>query len=284
MNKQGRILVAEDYKLWIDNCRAALQDYSVEVVGAMDAEEAIEKMQETCFAAVFVDLEIPGLKGDKYGGFEILKALPDINPYTKAVVITQHEEDSILTQVAKHNVSLCIKKPVNFREIQFATVLIIDRWVGHREALLNVLNQFSSYQSVLQDRKHNRPDFKITNEYDLQDLLYVILKPFYPDLVPEEHTYKRGGSEKRIDFVMKGLETVVELKMARGKSHAKRIADELDIDIRNYPSHPACKELICFVYDPKGVITNARSIEKDLSGPNTQKNTTINVTVLIRPA
>jgi len=284
MGKKARILIAEDNKLWIENCRAALADHPVEVIGAMDVTEAIEKIQNTCFAAVFIDLEIPGAKGDKYGGFDILKTLPDMNPYTQAIVITQHEEDSILSQVARHNVSLCIIKPLNFREIQFAMDLIIERWIGHREKLLNVLNQFSSYQSILQDRKHNRTDFKIANEYDVQDILHVILKPFYPDLVSEEHTTKRAGSEKRIDFVIKGLETVVEIKMARGKAHAKKVADELDIDIRNYPSHPNCNELICFVYDPKGVVSDARSIEKDLSGPVTQKNKTINVTVLIRPA
>lgn len=284
MSVQSKVLVAEDHKLWIENCRDALRNHPVEVVGAVDGAEAIEKIQNTCFAAAFVDLEIPGTKGDKYGGFEILKALQDMNPYTQAVVITQHEEDSILSQVAKHNVSLCMRKPVNFREIQFATELIIEKWVGYRDLLVRVLDQFSSYQSILRDRKHNRPDFKIANEYDVQDLLHVMLKPFYPDIVPEEHTLKRGGSQKRIDFVIKGLETVVEIKMARGKTHAKQIADELDIDIRNYPSHPACRELLCFVYDPKGVVTDARSIEKDLSGSVTQKNKTIDVTVIIRPA
>jgi CheY-like chemotaxis protein len=284
MSERQRVLIVEDDKFWIDNCRRALKNQPVEIHDAMRAQQAIDILQRECFAAVFVDLEVPGIKENVFGGFEVLEHVRDINPYTETVVITAHEEQEVLNRVAKYEVSLCITKPVNFREIQFATELIVTAWERRLDWLFNVLETFSTCADILSDRKHNRPSFKISNEYDVQDILHVILKPFYPDIVPEEHTAKRAGSEKRIDFVVKGLETVIEVKMIRSKEHARRLADELDVDIRNYHTHPACKRLICFVYDPKRLISDPRRVEKDLSGETTQKGKTINVTIIVRPS
>ena len=38
-----------------------------------------------------------------------------------------------------------------------------------------------------------------------------------------------------------------------------------DEQMQKYQIHPDCKTLICFVYDPEGIINNPRRIEKDLS-------------------
>ena len=39
----------------------------------------------------------------------------------------------------------------------------------------------------------------------------------------------------------------------------------LIIDAQKYQTHPDCKTLICFVYEPEGRIANPRGIEKYLS-------------------
>jgi len=35
--------------------------------------------------------------------------------------------------------------------------------------------------------------------------------------------------------------------------------------IQRYQSHPDCKYLLCFVYDPEGWISNPRGLENDLN-------------------
>ena len=283
MDYHPRMLIVEDDKLVIDNCRRALRDHRVEIKDAMRAQDAIELLQKDCFAAVFVDLEIPGMRESIYGGFEVLQCGRELNAYTEMVVITEHKEEEVLSRVWQHDVSLCIGKPVDYREILFAAQLLVSGWEKRIDRLFGVLEGFSVSHGLLAARKHNRPNVNVTNEYDVQDLLHVILKPFYPDIAPEEYTPKRAGQQKRIDLVIKGLQTVVEIKMIRSKAHAKRVTDELDVDIANYPTHPSCRRLMCFVYDPKQLIGDPRGIEKDLSREVTQKGKTIDVAVVVRP-
>jgi hypothetical protein len=45
----------------------------------------------------------------------------------------------------------------------------------------------------------------------------------------------------------------------------KQIGEELLVDIARYQSHPNCKTLICFVYDPNGFVKNPSGLENDLS-------------------
>jgi hypothetical protein len=107
------------------------------------------------------------------------------------------------------------------------------------------------------------------------------MKPYFPDVITEEYTLKRAGKTKRLDLVIKGLETVIETKMVRNKEHGSRIADDLDIDIRGYVAHPHCRRLFCYVYDPKHHIKDPRMVERDLSGEASQDTKMIDVSVII---
>lgn len=50
-------------------------------------------------------------------------------------------------------------------------------------------------------------------------------------------------------------------------------------DIGRYRAHPDCKVLICFVYDPEGLIANPKGVERDLN----KLGEDLNVKVFIRP-
>ena len=75
-------------------------------------------------------------------------------------------------------------------------------------------------------------------------------------------------------------QTAIEIKTTIGRSayKVKELPDELNIDINKYQSHPDCKTLVCFVYDPKERIINPRGLEKDLE----QITDKIKVKVFIR--
>ena len=70
-----------------------------------------------------------------------------------------------------------------------------------------------------------------------------------------------------MDFLLKAEKIVVEVKKTRSKLGAKEIGSELADDILRYRSHPDCKTLVCFVYDPEERILNPRGLEHDLSQP-----------------
>jgi hypothetical protein len=68
-----------------------------------------------------------------------------------------------------------------------------------------------------------------------------------------------------MDYLLPELQTAVEVKKARTGLAARGVGEELIIDIAKYQSHPQCRKLLCFVYDPDGIISNPRGVEADLS-------------------
>ena len=119
------------------------------------------------------------------------------------------------------------------------------------------------------------------SEYDVQDLLHALLRPWIGDIRPEEFTPSYAGSSTRMDFLLPAHELVIETKIVRDRSHAKRIGDELIIDIEHYRRHPGCKTLWCVVYDPDHLITNAQGLKDDLDGQRKSKDGEVTVKTFI---
>jgi hypothetical protein len=141
--------------------------------------------------------------------------------------------------------------------------------VSSRDKVAIILDMFESVSTnigYLQKRKHDRPPVKFENEYDLQDLLYIMIKPVFPDAITEEYTPKNAGSSKRIDIAITSIKTVVEAKFVRNKAHASSVGDEIKVDIESYHTHPACKTLCVLVYDPGKHIADPVNLKDDLTG------------------
>ena len=68
-----------------------------------------------------------------------------------------------------------------------------------------------------------------------------------------------------MDFLLKDHAIVVEAKMTRKGLNAKEVSEQLIIDAAKYRQHQDCKTLVCFVYDPWGLVKNPRGIERDLA-------------------
>ena len=119
------------------------------------------------------------------------------------------------------------------------------------------------------------------NEYDVQDLLHALLRPWISDIRPEEFTPSYAGSSTRMDFLLPTYELVIETKIVRDRTHAKKIGDELIIDIEHYRKHQNCKTLWCVVYDPDHLITNAQGLKNDLDGQRKSKDGEVSVKTFI---
>lgn len=133
----------------------------------------------------------------------------------------------------------------------------------------------------LTHRRKNAQPLSFESEYDVQDLLHALLRPWVADVRPEEFTPSYAGSSTRMDFLLPAYSTVIELKFVRDRSHGKKIGDELIIDIEHYRRHPNCKELWCVVYDPNNFIPNQEGLRNDLDGTRTTPDGQISVKVFI---
>jgi len=152
--------------------------------------------------------------------------------------------------IAKHDIATTIKDPridaLNQIERIAKRFHIIARQLGHRHS--------------------DRETLVVKDEYDVQDLFHTLLRLFFDDIRDEEWTPSYAGGAARIDFLLKAEQIVIELKMTRSSLKKKEIGDQLIIDIGRYrATHPDCKMIVAFVYDPDGYINNPRGLENDLS-------------------
>ncbi len=127
-----------------------------------------------------------------------------------------------------------------------------------------ICSQFHIIARQLRQRHNARPTLDIEDEYDVQDLLHALLKIFFDDVREEDPSPNHAGAASRVDLVLKKEQIVIEVKKTRANLRDKQIGEQLIIDIERYKSHPNCKLLYCFVYDPDGYIKNPKGIENDL--------------------
>lgn len=149
------------------------------------------------------------------------------------------------------------------------------------ELLTTLVRGLPRAMHPLTHRRKGSPILEFASEYDVQDLLHALLRPWVGDVRPEEFTPSYAGTSTRMDFLLPAHSIVIELKFVRDRSHGKRIGDELIIDIEHYRRHPACRELWCVIYDPLNHLQNQEGLRTDLEGERTSDDGLVNVRVSI---
>jgi hypothetical protein len=135
--------------------------------------------------------------------------------------------------------------------------------VSVEERIELLFQRFHGFAKDLRVRQRNRPALLVNDEYDVQYLLFALLRMYFSDVKPEDVAPSVMGGGSRVDFLISDEELVVEVKMARASMDDRTLGDELILDIARYRSHPLCKTIIFFVYDPDGHIRNPAALRKE---------------------
>jgi hypothetical protein len=133
------------------------------------------------------------------------------------------------------------------------------------EIIEQLARKFHLVVRKLSHRYAQRTPLDIGDEYDVQDLFYALLTPFFEDIRPEEVAPSHAGGHSRIDFLIKSEQIVIEIKKTRRTLKTTELRDQLIVDKEIYRTHPHCRTFIAFIYDPDGYIDNAIEFERDLS-------------------
>lgn len=150
------------------------------------------------------------------------------------------------------------------------------------EMVRSILNNFSNaVQKVIKERRKGHDNFEINDEYDVQDILYVILKSVFPNLKEEESTPKIGGTSSRVDFVLREEAIMIEAKMIKSTDdNEKKFIDQLKVDFESYHEASFLKKLFCFVYDPFKKTRDIANFQ-DLNGDRTKGKNSFNIEVIV---
>ena len=121
-----------------------------------------------------------------------------------------------------------------------------------KDIIINILKEFSnSIKRITLKRRKDHDKFIIKDEYDVQDLLYVILKSMFPKMLQEENTPQVGGKTERTDFMFKEFGIILEIKMIKeSDKDEKEFVKQIKVDIESYYRENP-KYIIFFIYDPQ---------------------------------
>lgn len=128
-----------------------------------------------------------------------------------------------------------------------------------------IVRRFHRVARQLKHRHNGRVSIDVSDEYDVQDILHAMLRGLFDDVRSEEYTPSYAGGSARMDFLLKAEHVVLECKFTSASLRDKQVGEQLLVDIGRYQSHPDCRSLICFVYDPSGYLKNPNGLEVDLS-------------------
>jgi hypothetical protein len=99
----------------------------------------------------------------------------------------------------------------------------------------------------------------VDNEYHVQNLLWLLLAPIFPDLDDEQYLAKIGQKSPRADLHIPSMKLIVEAKFLRPGDKMQKVIDEISSDASLYSAMGNdCSGVIPFIWDD-----SARSQEHD---------------------
>jgi DNA-binding NarL/FixJ family response regulator len=92
-----RVLIVDDHPMVIEGCRGILSGQpDIEVLEAVNAEQAMERFADTKPDVVILDINLPGISG-----FEFLRRLLRKDPDAKVIVFTMNDDPVFAAQAVE---------------------------------------------------------------------------------------------------------------------------------------------------------------------------------------
>lgn len=210
----------------------------------------------------------------------VFKFLQDIVPFTEANITGI---DNFLTS-AFDVIDLMILEELHLKLLmQQVSVMTIQNFSA-LQIILRILNNFhTSVKKLTDNRRAGHDVFKINDEYDVQDLLYTMLKGIFPTLKEEDPVPRVGVKSSRIDLIIREERILIEVKMIKeSDTNEKIFIDQLKKDIQSYHASEWIKHLICFVYDPYCKTQDKQNFY-DLNGKQSINQKEFSINVIVNP-
>jgi hypothetical protein len=134
--------------------------------------------------------------------------------------------------------------------------------IGH---LRKICSAFHRVTRQLRQRRDERPTLEVEDERDVIDLLHTLLCVTYDNIEAEEWTPTYTNGSTRTDLWLKNEGVVIIAKKTKQGIGVKALTHQVSVDFEQYGTHPECKLMFCFIYDPEGRIGHPKGLEADLT-------------------
>ncbi len=154
---------------------------------------------------------------------------------------------------------------------------------GSFHKILSALEQFGECVRYLNTRRSSGTKLNLESEADVQDAIYLMLRPWVTDLVYENPTGKVGNRYVIKDFLAPAARTVIEAKYIRDANHGRQVSKEIHDDIEMYRHHPQCDHLIFFIYDPNSLIPDVAALNAEVVTKRIYDERVLYCSLVVRP-
>jgi CheY-like chemotaxis protein len=115
MTVKRKILVVDDELGFRDLYRYTLEPLGFEVVEAKDGLEAVERVRESAFDIIILDVHMPRMRGP-----EALDKIKELRPDQKVVIVSSSSDPTYTFEHAarKRGALTCLFKPIDIDELQ----------------------------------------------------------------------------------------------------------------------------------------------------------------------
>lgn len=100
----------------------------------------------------------------------------------------------------------------------------------------------------------------LKNEYDIQHLLYAMLKPVFPTLRSEVSS-DSGVAAIRADLCIDDLSVIIEAKCSRPSMSQRDLTEEIEADMVHY----SAQHIFFLIYDKDRIVKDPIPYQKALS-------------------
>jgi two-component system response regulator HydG len=121
---QGEILIVDDDNAHLSMLKTVLSGWGFQTVEADDGSAAIEKVRDTPFDCILMDVRMANV-----GGIEALQEIKSINPSIPIIIMTAYSSVDTAVEAMKLGAYDYLTKPLNFDELQ----LTLERSLAHQE-------------------------------------------------------------------------------------------------------------------------------------------------------
>lgn len=116
--------------------------------------------------------------------------------------------------------------------------------------LLQLCERLPQTARFLASRREGKQPYKISDEYDVQDLLHATIRAYFKYSIDEEPIGKVGGARSaRSDIAIPDLNTLIEVKYVHGPRDQQRIVEEFAQDLLLYTAWSPLQTFIYMVYN-----------------------------------
>ncbi len=221
---------------------------------------------------------------------QLQKEVLDLNNQSLAILIktvfdtdrVNEKEVNTALQSVTSNTEIDVQIQILLEDLESTLLSIRYNNKSAEEVVRDILNNFSNaIQKIIKNRRKDHPNFIIEDEYDVQDILYVILKSIFPNMRDEDAIGKVGAKTTKIDLIIREERILVEVKMIKeNDSNETHFIEQLKVDFESYHECKWLSKLFCFVYDPYKKTRDISNFN-DLNGDRIKGDHQFNVEVIV---